>query len=213
VSSLFILILKPHIDLNIVLLDLDFGLGVLTLVDALSATSHADLLPSEYELRISSARAIVNSANMVLQTDHYSSGNHTNNSNLLQVPYPEHIINGLCRAGSTLIHLYRIKSVSASMVEVMFCVIFAGLETLQIISYSAQEALESLRSLCNEYGLRPKSYQDSSASMGHSKEISPAVGLALFDRDFLKKLDEHINVDPGLISSTIEQHELALGVA
>ena len=67
----------------IVLLDLDFSLGVLTLVDTLSATSNAHLLPSEYELRISSARTIVNSVNMVLQTDHYTSGNYASNSNLL----------------------------------------------------------------------------------------------------------------------------------
>ena len=98
------------------------------------------------------------------------------------------------------------------MVEVMFCVIFTGLETLQIVSYSAQEALENLLSLCNDCGLRPKSYQDSSASMTSSNEFSPAVGLALHDKEFLKKL-EHINIDPDLINSTIERHELALGVA
>ena len=98
------------------------------------------------------------------------------------------------------------------MVEVMFCVIFTGLETLQIISYSAQEALENLLSLCNACGLRPKSYQDSSVSMTPSNEISLAIGLALHDKEFLQKLDEHINIDPGLINSTIKRHELALGV-
>ena len=201
-----------HIDLIIVLLDLDFGLGVLTLVDTLSATSNGHLIPSEYELRISSARAIVNAVSMVLQTDHYTSGSHGRNSQLLQVPYPEHIINGLLRAGSSLIHLYRTNSMSPSMVEIMFCVIFSGLETLRIVSYSAEEAFESLLSLCDDCGLRPKSYQDSSLSMIASNEISPAVGLALHDKQFLKTLDENINMDPGLINATIERHELALGV-
>jgi hypothetical protein len=45
-----------------------------------------------------------------------------------------------------------------------------------------------------------------------SNEISPAVGLALRDKQFLKTLDENINMDPGLINTTIERHELALGV-
>jgi hypothetical protein len=103
--------------LNTVLLNLHYNLGVLILVDTLSATSFSLLLPCEYELRISSARAIVNFVNMVLQTDHNSMGNHSENSNLLQVPYPEHLVSGLSRAGSSLLHLYRTKSVSASMVE------------------------------------------------------------------------------------------------
>ena len=200
------------VNLVIALLDIEFGLGVLTLVDTLCATSNAHLLPSEYELRIISARGIVNAVNLVLHTDHYSSGNHASNSNLLQIPYPEHVINALSRAGSSLVHLYRTNFVSASMVEVMFCVIFTGLETLQTISYSAEEALEILLPLCNDCGLRPKTYQDSSAAMDPWNTISPAVGLALHDKTFLKKLDEHLNIDPGLINSTIERHEVALSV-
>jgi hypothetical protein len=69
----------------------------------------------------------------------------------------------------------------------MFCVIFTGLETLQTIPYSAEEALEILLSLCNDCGLRPKSYQDSSAAMAPSNEISLAIGLALHDKTFLKR--------------------------
>jgi hypothetical protein len=193
-------------------LDLDFGLGVLTLADTLSATSYAHLIPSEYELRISSARAIVNAVSMVLQTDHYTSGSYGTNSQLLQVPYPEHIINALLRAGSSLITLYRTKSVSTGHVEIMFCVILRGLETLQIVSYSAREAFENLLSLCDEFGLRPKSYQDSSAAILSANEVPPAVGLAFHDKAFLKRLDENITMDPGLINSTIKRHELALGV-
>jgi hypothetical protein len=98
------------------------------------------------------------------------------------------------------------------MVEIMFCAIFSGLETLRIVSYSAEEAFESLLSLCDDCGLQPKSYQDSSLSMIASNEILPAVGLALHDKQFLKTLDENINMDPGLINTTIERHELALGV-
>lgn len=80
--------------------------------------SYSHLMACEYELRISSARIIVNFVRMILQTDHTSTGNHSENSNLLQVPYPEHVVNALSRAGHSLVWLYRNKSVSASMVEI-----------------------------------------------------------------------------------------------
>jgi hypothetical protein len=100
-----------------VVLSLHYNLGVQILVDMLNATSYSHLIVCEYELRISSAREIVNFTNILLQTDHSGTGSHYENSNLLQVPYPEHVVNGLSRAGHCLVHLYRNKSVSASMVE------------------------------------------------------------------------------------------------
>lgn len=202
----------PRYLVVIVLLDVEFSLGVLTLVDTLTATSNAHFLPSEYELRLSSARSIVCAVNLMLNTDHYALGNHSNNSNLLKVPYPENIINGLLRAGSSLIHLYNNQSVSASMIEVMFCVIFTGLEILQIISYSAREALESLNSLLSDSGIQAKSYQASSTCTVPPYEASAAIRSAVHDRDFFKWNAEHISVEPDLVNSTIESIERALGL-
>ncbi|KAH8807868.1 hypothetical protein F5884DRAFT_790344 [Xylogone sp. PMI_703] len=205
-------LLNEKIRICCFLLDLEFALGVLTLVDTLSATSNIHFLPSEYELRLTSARSIVNAVNLMLHTDHYGSGSHTDNSNLLKVPYPENIADGLLRAGKSLTYLYNTKSVSTSMVEVMFCVIFTGLESLQTISYSAQEALESLASLCNDSGIRPTNYQEPSVSTTPSNEASAAIKLALHDRNFVKWSDEHVNIEPNLVNSTIERHEVALGL-
>ncbi|KAE9369824.1 hypothetical protein N431DRAFT_485641 [Stipitochalara longipes BDJ] len=206
------ILLNEKIRISTFLLSIHYNLGVLILVDTLNVTSYSHLMTCEYELRISSARAIVNFVSIILQTDHSSTGNHSENSNLLQVPYPEHVVNALSRAGHSLVWLYRNKSVAASMVETMFSVIFTALKILQRVSYSAIEEYTNLLAHCDDGLNTGKIFWDGGhphTPVQQELQIDLPNSTDLFCPETVKDLSELARTDPMLLETTIARYEQA----
>ncbi|KAI9710307.1 MAG: hypothetical protein M1820_002801 [Bogoriella megaspora] len=207
-------LLNEKIRVSCCLLDVDFSLGVMTLVDLLSATSYAHLLPSEYELRLTSARELANSARIAVHLDMTSLGSPLENSILLQSPYPEYIVNAFYRAGMSTIHLYKTKSISLSMVEVSLSLICQGLRILQIVSYAAHSTYKTLQNMCDEVGIKPRPTPafTTDALLAYESQSFAANGNDMFTRQTVQELDNITTSDNTLLEATIQKHERALGL-
>ncbi|KAL9079300.1 MAG: hypothetical protein Q9157_001823 [Trypethelium eluteriae] len=200
--------------LGLFLLNIDHTLGVLTLIDMLSATGYAHLLSNEYELRLSSAREMANSARIAVHVDQTSTGSPLQNSILLQSPYPENVVDALFRAGNSIIYLYKNQTLSISMVEAMFSLMLQGLRVLQIVSNTAYTAYNSLLDSCNEVGVKPKAIPDYSASSAITPECSQWSGTSsnIFEGEVSQELDRMVISNPTLMEQTIQRHERELGL-
>ena len=172
------------------------------------------MLPSEYELRLSSAREMANSARIAVHVDQTSTGSPLQNSILLQSPYPENVVDALFRAGNSIIHLYKDQKLSGSMVEAMFSLMLQGLRVLQIVSATAYTAYNSLVDACNEVGVKPTPIPDYSASSMITPEPPNSFGMArtIFEVEVSQELDKIIGSDTTVMEQTIQRHERELGL-
>ena len=180
----------------------------------LVAAGYAHLLPSEYELRLSSAREMANSARIAVHVDQTSTGSPLQNSILLQSPYPEHVIDALFRAGNSIIYLYKNKTLSMSMVEAMFSLMLQGLRVLQIVSHTAYVAYNKLVEACHDVGVKPKSIPDNSAASMVTPEPSRSSGLTIssLEAEVSNELERMVVTNTGLMEQTIQQYERELGL-
>ncbi|KAI9692885.1 MAG: hypothetical protein M1822_004879 [Bathelium mastoideum] len=209
------ILLNEKIRVTCFLLNIDHSLGILTLIDMLAAAGYAHLLPSEYELRLSAAREMANSARIAVHVDQTSTGSPLSNSILLQSPYPENVVDALYRAGNSIIYLYKNKTLSISMVEAMFSLMLQGLRVLQIVSATAYTAYNNLMDACNDVGVKPKPIPDYSTSSLLTPEPSqPAEpNMNLFETEALQELEKMVVTNNGLMEQTISRYERELGLA
>lgn len=161
----------------------------------------AELKSTDY--RLSSTRAIVNLINLVLQTDDQMDDLLPKTSILLKDPYPEHVSNGLSRAASSLLRLYKHKSLNGNTVEAMSAAVFTGLEILTQVSYSASNSLGDLRGQYDAVQLKYKSRQRLPSACSIPSPIVPES----FQDEIVNGLENQAIADPALVNKSIERHE------
>jgi hypothetical protein len=193
-----------------VILSFHFHLGVLILVDTLDAQPETQDLDTSCDItayRLSSTRAIVNLINlMLLQAEPYTSQNTT--SIILKDPYPEHTRNGLSRAAYSVLHLSSTRSLPNQVAEIMASSLFAGLEILTQISYTAAESLGKLQKVYAEANLFVKRRQavPSACLTATASSLDSQVTPQIFEKETVRQLGLAVE-DPSLVDKSIERHE------
>lgn len=193
-----------------VILAFHFHLGVLILVDTLEIQNEVVTMDTFLDVgscRLASTRAIVNLINLLLlQGDFHASRDTT--SILLKDPYPEHTRNGISRAAYSVLRLTHSVSLTKEIAEIMAAPLFAALEILTRVSYTAAESLSGLTEaysdaniaiLCQRSGL---STCLASATPDRDTSITPEV----FEEETVRQLDL-AGEDPQLVDKTIGRHE------
>lgn len=157
--------------------------------------------------RLSSTRAIVNLINLILlQVEPYTGDEPS--SIILKDPYPEHTRNGLTRAAYSVLKLLGTMSLPMQLAEIMATSLFAGLEILSQISYTAAECLEKLQKVYSEANVSVKRRQTvpseylSAAASTLSSSITPEI----FEEETIQQLGL-AGEDPSLVDKTIERYE------
>lgn len=194
------------------ILSFHFHLGILILVDTLDWYHQAfpvglgSIIDIE-ACRLSSTRGIVTLINLMLsQSDTFAGDDPT--SIILKDPYPEHTRNGLSRAAYSVLKLYSSQSLPKQVAEIMASSLFAGLEVLRQISYSASESLHDLYVEYSKCDLLIRRRQPVAAT---NLTVVPSAYEAaltpeLFEEATFKQLDL-AGEDPFLVNKTIGRHE------
>lgn len=196
---------------KIVILSFHFHLGVLIMVDTLDWQKSIAENSSTIDIarsRLSSVRAIVNLINLMLsQADPFSGDDTT--SIILKDPYPEHTRNGLSRAAYSVLILYDAGTLPKQMAEVMSSSLFAGLEVLRQISFTAAESLTDLYQAYSKSDLiiRRRQPEASTFLTAVPSAFGPALTPDLFEEETFKQLDL-ASGDPLLVNKTIGRHEI-----
>lgn len=143
---------------------------------------------------------------MLSQSDTFAGDDPT--SIILKDPYPEHTRNGLSRAASSVLKLYSSRSLPKQVAEIMASSLFAGLEVLRQISYSASESLHDLYMEYSKFDLVIRRRQPVPAT---NLTVVPSAYEAaltpeLFEEATFKQLDL-AGEDPFLVNKTIGRHE------
>lgn len=143
---------------------------------------------------------------MLSQGDTFAGDDPT--SIILKDPYPEHTRNGLSRAAYSVLKMYTSLSLPKQVAEIMASSLFAGLEVLKQISYSATE---SLNDLYEEYSksnlaLRRRQPVPSTNLTAVPSTHEAALTPELFEEATFRQLDL-AGEDPFLINKTIGRHE------
>jgi len=193
-----------------VILSFHFYLGVLVLVDTMETRPETLDLDPRFNItvwRLSSTRAIVNLINlMLLQGDTYAGDDTTNI--ILKDPYPEHTRNCLSRAAYSVLHLFNIMALPSQVAEIMASSLFAGLEILTQISYTAAESLDKLYKAYAEGKVLVKRRQ-TGPSM-YLTAAASSLDLQVTPQIFEDETVKHLSLageDPSLVDKTIERHE------
>ena len=193
------------------ILSLHYHLGVLILVDTLDWHHGMDLTRSDINIdttRLSSTRTVVNLINLMLsQAEPFSNNNTT--SLILKDPYPEHTRNGLSRAAHSVLKLYEARSLPKQVAEIMASSLFAGLEVLRQISYTAAESLVDLYDAFSKSDLdiRRRQPEASTYLTAVPSPFGSALAPELFEEETARQLDL-AGEDPLLVNKTIGRHEV-----
>ncbi|KAK5064329.1 hypothetical protein LTR84_000162 [Exophiala bonariae] len=158
--------------------------------------------------RLSSTRAIVTSINLMLsQSDTFAGDDPT--SIILKDPYPEHTRNGLSRAAYSVLKMYAASALPKQVAEIMASSLFAGLEVLKQISYSATESLNGLYEEYAKSDLTLKRRQPVPSTNLTAVPSTYGVALTpeLFEEATFRQLDL-AGEDPFLVNKTIGRHEV-----
>lgn len=159
--------------------------------------------------RLSSARAVVNLVNLILQTD---TCNNTPSSLFLRDPYPEHTGNALFRAANSILSLYNLKLLPQRATERMATVLFSG---LHILSQVSRDAAINLSELVGAYSASKLNYKNDFQSTTSARLVPKHTAMHVdtritaehFEDEVVKELGKQAIVDPSLLNMTIEREE------
>jgi hypothetical protein len=195
-----------------VILAFHFHLGVLILVDTLESqpkVATVDTLIDIGTCRLASTRAIVNLINLMLLQGASDAVNDTTTVSIfLKDPYPEHTRNGLSRAAHSVLSLFHSMSITKQVAESMAAPIFATLEILCQVSYTAAESLHGLYKTYSEADLTAMRLRTglSTYLAAAPPDLDPSITPEMFDDETVRQLDL-AEEDPHLVEKTIGRHE------
>jgi hypothetical protein len=204
------ILLSDKARLSFFLLAFHFHLGALILVDIIAKEKNMSVADSDFDInsrRLTSTRAVVNLISlMTMQADAVDIAAQGSAPLILKDPYPEHTRNGLSRSAESVLLMVRDKLITTEVGSAMMAPLFAALDALTQVSYTAEESLLGLKLECAKVSITV-SYRKAGWSRRSDTIKTASISQDLFQEETIRQLDLARH-DPQLVVKSIERHEV-----